>query len=531
MKKFDFIVVGSGLAGLCTAYGLAQKGKVALITRSSVDESNSYYAQGGMAVVTDPQDTPKDHYADTMEAGRGLCLEQAVRILTEEAPQRIEELIAMGMQFDTEGEQLALGLEGGHHHKRILHAGGDATGKWVTLFMIRKIEQDPNVTIYDHSVVYRLAVQENRCSGVCVYHEPTHTLEYLSARSVVLASGGAAALYAPTTNPPTALGDGLALAYQAGAHLADLEFVQFHPTALYFPHGTAFLISEAVRGEGAYLLNSKGERIMLGKHPLAELAPRDLVARTLFREIQRSGTPYVTLSLKHLDPQVILKRFPTINRHCQENGFDLTQEIPVAPAAHYTVGGILTDLYGRTTLPGLYAVGEVASTGVMGANRLASNSLVECLVFAHRIAQAAPLDPPHAPHHWEEVYARQDAPLSTRSSQEIEHWREVEIPRLREQLGKWMMRDVGIIRTEDSLRRATERIEQEIREIAPHTESIVYARLAQNRYRTAALIARSALLREESRGGHFREDFPDTLPQKSVYRTIITPTSIEHQPL
>lgn len=531
IKYYDFVVVGGGLAGLTTAYGLAQKGRVALISRASIDESNSYYAQGGMAVVTDPSDTPKDHYADTIEAGRGLCDPKAVKTLTEEAPHRIDELIAMGMHFDTENGHLALGLEGGHHHKRILHAGGDATGRMVTTFMIQKVLHHSNIEVWDHSIVYRLAVKDQHCCGVFLYDEEHHIIVRIGARSVVIASGGAAALYQPTTNPRTALGDGLALACEQGVTLADLEFVQFHPTALYLPDSSSFLVSEAVRGEGAILLNKEGKRFMQDKHPLQELAPRDLVARTIFQEIQKSGVPYVTLSLHHIDPDRIRKRFPTISQKCLELGFDLTKEIPVAPAAHYTVGGIQTDLYGRTSLAGLYAVGEVASTGVMGANRLASNSLVECLVFGHRIAQVAPIESPQTPCLFPTQWDNEDRTLVSLTSDAVRQWRDSEEPRLLRQLGECMMQNVGIIRTSDSIQRAVEEIRRQKEAIRPLVDLMVYARQTYHRYQIAEWIARSAAMRQESRGGHFREDFPQTLPTQQTYRTVLAHDNIHHIPL
>lgn len=530
MKKFDYVVVGGGLAGLYTAYFLSRSGQVALIARASLEDSNSYYAQGGIAAVTDQNDTPQDHYTDTMEAGRGLCLPSAVKTLTEEAPKRIDELIGMGMHFDTEGNALALGLEGGHHHKRILHAGGDATGRMVSTFMIEKIRKaGDRIKIFDHHIVFKLIKQNNVCRGLWAYNEAQHTVEPFVANATVLASGGACALYAPTTNPPTALGDGLALAYEVGADLMDLEFVQFHPTALYSPAGSAFLISEAVRGEGAYLLNKHGQRFMLNKHPLAELAPRDTVARAIFEQMKQDQQNYVTLSLKHLEAEHIRHRFPTIAGHCQRLGLDLACKIPVAPAAHYTVGGIRTDLNGATSIPGLYAVGEVASTGVMGANRLASNSLIECIVFGKRIAEFAPTQC-----RWQKENPTEEflSPILDLSSPSDCHaWRDKQGAESMHRLGELMMKYVGIIRREDKLTQVIKEIQKGMDEIAPYMAHNVYALLAYRRHQVALLIAQSAKLRTESRGGHYREDFPQTTIGTSVYRTHINTQRIAHIPL
>lgn len=522
MKAFDYIVVGTGLAGLYTAHCLSGVGRVALIAQFSLQDSNSYYAQGGMAAVMDVGDTPHEHFCDTLEAGRGLCLPEAVRILSEEAPDRISELISMGMHFDREtAGSLALGLEGGHHRRRILHAGGDATGRLVTSFMLNEVQRS-SVTILDHHSVVKLICRANRCVGVWAYSTQNREVEALYASAVVLATGGAAALYQPTTNPPSTLGDGLALALEAGATLADMEFVQFHPTALYVEHGPSFLISEAVRGEGAYLLNKDGDRFMLSQHPLAELAPRDVVARAIFRQMELDATPCVTLSLSHLDPVLIQSRFPSIAAHCKEIGFDIASQIPVAPAAHYTVGGVVVDLDGATSISGLYAVGEVASTGVMGANRLASNSLVECLVFGRRIAHAlarSPIDP--IDHLGEEM-----PDFAVADPQTEQQWQEQMMRPMMSELGSLMMSHVGIIRNKKSMIEAIGRIHQQMQLIRIDTEKCLAARSTYLRHRIALTIVESALQREESRGGHFRSDYPNTLPEGQVYRSMITQNTI-----
>lgn len=526
MNKFDYIVVGGGLAGLSTAHFLSRKGEIALITPGTLEESNSYYAQGGIAAVSDRNDTSRDHYEDTMEAGRGLCSPDAVHVLTQEAPVRIKELIDLGMVFDTEDGHLALGLEGGHHHHRILHAGGDSTGRLVTTFMIRQVRKSSNINILDHHRACEMVISEGRCAGLWVYDEEKHEMDLFLSSCVVLATGGAGALYHPTTNPPTTLGDGIAVAYNSGVNLMDMEFIQFHPTALYNPDGSAFLISEAVRGEGAYLLDQEGKRFMTDIHPLAELAPRDIVARSIFNQMHKQGTPYVTLSLKHLDPAHIRHRFPTIAAHCDQLGLDITHEIPVTPAAHYTVGGIEVDLNGATSLPCLYAVGEVASTGVMGANRLASNSLIECVVFAKRIAEH--VQPVETPLNSDMVKSKFGELVPREESAQ---WMETIGRPLMDRLGAVMMSQVGIIRHESGLLEAEEFISKTIKDLETPAKVNIDAFLVRQRYKVALLITRSANLRTESRGGHYRSDYTNTLPQEDSYHTRINLNHITHIPL
>ena len=518
---YECIVIGGGLAGLCTAHYLSRKGKqVALIAKSEITNSNSYHAQGGMAAVWSDDDTTLEHYEDTMEAGVYLNDPEAVKILTDEAPKRIEELIGLGMKFDTVDGKISLGLEGGHHHHRILHAGGDATGQKVTSFMIDVVREDPGIDILNHHLFFDLIKDEEtaRVIGVRTFDQELREEQDFFAPGVVLATGGYGALYEPTTNPPAAKGDGVIAAYRSGAKLRDLEFVQFHPTGLSLPGYPAFLISEAVRGEGAYLLNQKGERFMVGRHPLAELAPRDIVAREIFREMQREGSSSVRLSLRHLEPDHILKRFPTISEYLSSIGIDMTQEIPVAPASHYAMGGILVDLFGRTSVPGLYAVGEVASSGVMGANRLASNSLVECTVFAKRIAGAV----------GEDALTLGGEPASSKLPFRSE--RLPEDYHLSSRLGSLLSRKVGIIRSEEELTAALGEIDLLSREIAQ--DQTLGAYMWEGRLDLARLIIRAALSREESRGSHFRSDRPDTLPLAEAYHTISQiETNTQHAPL
>lgn len=315
MRNYDYIIVGSGLAGLYTAYRASAYGKVALLTKSNIRESNSYFAQGGIAAVTGEDDAPLFHFQDTITAGRGLCDYPAVNVLVNEGPARIQELINDGMHFDTENGELALGLEGGHHQKRILHAGGDATGRMITNFVIDKVEHCPTVEIFDNHAVIALLQDEHGCYGVRCWDFNENREEVFSGHNVFLTSGGTSAIYKRTTNPHTTIGDGLALTYNAGCEIVDMEFIQFHPSAIYTPTGEAYLVSEAVRGEGAHLLNQQGERFMVGKHELAELAPRDIVAQSIFQQMKEHHEDYVYLSLKHLDPERSRNVSPTSSRN------------------------------------------------------------------------------------------------------------------------------------------------------------------------------------------------------------------------
>lgn len=516
MRKFDYIIVGSGLAGLYAAWKASLKGSVAVITKSFVRESNSFNAQGGIAAVTSFDDNPEIHKSDTLIAGRGLCEDRSVEILVNEGPSRIEEIIAEGMKFDTENGVLALGLEGGHHKRRILHAGGDATGRWITEFAISKVEGRENITVFENTLLLDLLVEDGTCYGVrCWSSNPQLTDKssegngeeiMLFADHVFLTSGGASAVYARTTNPQTTVGDGVAIAYKAGCRVLDMEFIQFHPSGLYLKDSPqAFLISEAVRGERAHLLNKAGKRFMVPIHELAELAPRDIVARSIFKQMKQDGMPYVTLSLKHLDKAMILKRFPGIYAKCKEFGYDLTQEIPVAPAAHYSVGGVMSNNNGRTDVKRLYVCGEVAATGIMGANRLASNSLIECLVFANRAVedtvQVGKVD--NFPT-FEKQYSKDEAnaPL---------------YQELRQKVSEIMNTNAGIIRSEDTLNEGLRQIaelgdviKQKQAERGGESNREYYLEASRRLLCVARLIMSPALLRKESRGGHYREDYPCT---------------------
>lgn len=513
MLKFDYVVVGSGLAGLYAAYKASKKGSVAVVTKSFLRASNSFNAQGGIAAVTSDDDSTEIHKSDTLIAGRGLCEDASVDILVKEGPERIKEIIADDMKFDTENGELVLGLEGGHHKRRILHAGGDSTGRWITEFVISKVQAQDNIKIFEDTLLLDLLVNDGVCYGVRCWSENQDLQSenggsevLLYADHVFLTSGGTSAIYSRTTNPLTTIGDGLSIAYKAGCRIMDMEFIQFHPSGLYIKNSSqAFLISEAVRGEGAYLLDKDGRRFMIPIHELAELAPRDIVARSIYKQMQRDGRPYVILSLKHLDSGMVLKRFPAICAKCKEAGYDLTQEIPVAPAAHYAVGGVLSNCNGRTDISHLYVCGEVASTGIMGANRLASNSLIECLVFANRAVEDSTKEPVHNSF---PTFDRQ----FIRNEDNARLYNDI-----KDRVSEIMNTYAGIIRNEEGLREGLKLI-GELECTVNHVEEGLqdkekreyYIEASRRLLCVARLIMSPALSRKESRGGHYREDYPCT---------------------
>ncbi|MFA8436383.1 MAG: L-aspartate oxidase [Marinifilaceae bacterium] len=494
-EKFDFLIIGSGLAGLYSANYAAQFGRVALLTKSGIDVSNSYFAQGGIAAVTDSEDFPQYHLDDTILAGRGLCDHTPVNILVNEGPVRIQELIDLGMQFDTENGELALGLEGGHHKRRVLHAGGDSTGKEVSTFLIRKVKEHPNISIYENHMIFDLLVEDGICYGSRSWDTQKQEEFLVTAPSTILAMGGASGIYSRTTNPETSVGDGIALGYNAGVQVADLEFIQFHPSSFYSETGETFLISEAVRGEGAHLINHKGERFMENLHELAELAPRDVVARSIFAQMQNNNESHVFLKLSHLDGEKIKKRFPTIYQKCKNFGVDMCQQIPVAPAAHYMVGGLRTGVFGETNINNLYACGELASTGVMGANRLASNSLLECLVFGKRAIDHArnKRDISHQP-----TFPKSSFKSNSSLSDTFLDYNN--------QIAAIMTQKVGIVREEKELKKALELFTQ-LENKFPFEENEFFSLRLKNLLLVCRLITKAALAREESRGGHIRKEF------------------------
>jgi L-aspartate oxidase len=497
---FDTVVAGSGIAGLRAAIEIAGGGgRVAVLTKDSPTDSATDKAQGGLAAVLSDDDEVSLHFLDTLEAGDGLCHEGAVRVLVEEGPARALELIDWGARFDREGTRIALAKEAAHSKRRILHAQGDSTGREIVRALVVRAGGEKGITLVERTFSIDLVLSGGRCAGVLVLDEGTGRTVLLRARAVVLATGGAGQAYLETTNPPQATGDGMAMAYRAGAEMMDMEFVQFHPTALQLQGVPRFLLSEAMRGEGGRLENATGEPFMPRVDARGDLAPRDIVARGIVAEMRRTRHPVVYLSMRHLDPEFVRRRFPTIAATCARLGLDIARDrIPVTPAAHYMMGGVKTDLWGRTSIPGLYAAGETACTGVHGANRLASNSLLEGLVFGARAGRAvlgdSPGPPPGGPIEGDPGVARSIDPA--RSGDVVGALRRV------------LWEGAGILRDAAGLERAIAATLDLERGLAPRraTRAGVEAR---NLLFAGRLIAESALRRRESRGAHYREDFPD----------------------
>ena len=483
----DFLVIGAGVAGMRAAIELAAGGQVLVVAKDSLRESSSEYAQGGIAVALGDDDDVELHEQDTLAAGDGLCDPGAVHALVEGGPAAIEQLIEWGAAFDREGGALALTREGAHSRNRILHAHGDSTGREIAHTLYRKAASLPNVTFRSYAATVDLLAGD--CvSGALLWDGRAQAIEAVRARAVLIATGGLGSVFLNTTNPDVATGDGVAMAYRAGAEIGDLEFVQFHPTALHVEGAPRFLVSEALRGEGARLLNARGERFMERYHPLAELAPRDVVARAIVAEMERTGADSVSLDLSHRESGFVPARFPRIYQTCLRYGIDLErQAAPVAPAAHYAMGGVRTDLDGRTNLPRLYAAGEAASTGVHGANRLASNSLLEGVVFGATAGRAM-LE--WMASDWPAEGAAPRSQASTLTALEIRAL-------------AWV--HCGIIRDAGGLRTACRALENAAR---PHAGLSPQSSEVANMREVALLMARCALAREESRGAHFRCDFP-----------------------
>jgi L-aspartate oxidase len=500
---FDFIIVGGGIAGLRAALSLAAVGRVLILTKADATESNTGYAQGGIAAAIGPDDSPALHLADTMRAGDGLCDEDAVRVLVEEGPRYVRELISWGASFDRDASgELALGLEAAHSVRRILHTG-DATGRTIGRAMWEQVRSLSSVTTFNHALVTDLVVENNHVTGVRYFDQAGRRSE-ARGRAMLLASGGAGQVFSETTNPGVATGDGVALAYHAGARVADLEFVQFHPTALKKAGAPRFLISEALRGEGARLVNGRGDAFMARYHPDGDLAPRDVVARGIVREADSTGGP-IFLTLAHLDADHVRRRFPTIAAMCRSVGLDIaTDWIPVGPAAHYMMGGIDTDEWGRTSISGLFAAGETACTGVHGANRLASNSLLEGLVFGARAGDAMQQPPQAAALKSDRVHRQPSRHVVSATAR-------AELPLDLDAIRSLMWRGAGLFRTADGLQDIVGRLDaahgEAERRMAPEVSDADEWRRF-NLLTVALLVARAALRREESRGGHFREDFP-----------------------
>ncbi len=523
MPQFDALIIGSGLAGLSLALKLADHRKVAVVTKKSLLEGASVRAQGGIATVLSRDDSLAEHIQDTMAAGAGLCDPTTTRFVVEHAKPALDWLIAQGVPFTRDASTETgyhLTREGGHSHRRIIHAA-DATGMAVQETIAAEVMAHPNITLLEHHIAIdlitgnKLGHQGNRCYGVYALNSQSDEVITIAAHDTVLATGGACKVYLYTTNPDTATGDGIAMGWRAGCRVANMEFIQFHPTCLYHPHAKSFLISEAMRGEGGILKLPDGTRFMPWHDERAELAPRDIVARAIDFEMKKRGLDCVYLDISHRPAKFLQEHFPTIYAHCLALGIDIAQQqIPVVPAAHYTCGGIVTDLRGRADVDNLYAIGETSHTGLHGANRLASNSLLECMVFAEAAAQdilGKPRGKPVALPQWDESRV-------TDADEEIiiaHNWAE---------LRRFMWDYVGIVRTTKRLQRAQRRIQllhEEINEY--YTNFHVTADLLElrNLVLGADLIVQSALSRHESRGLHYSKDYPYTLPQ--ALPTVLSP--------
>lgn len=496
-RVVDTLVIGGGVAGYSAAIAAAAHGRVLVVTKDSVRESNTGYAQGGVAAVLGEDDSFADHARDTRVAGADLCESPAVDVVVGEGPERIRELIEWGGAFDREGPALHLTREGGHSHHRVVHAHGDATGLEVQRTLVRRVRSEPSVEIEEFAFATDLMVEDGRCVGVRVLDQAgrEHTI---CARSTILATGGASQIYRETTNPEIATGDGHAMAWRAGVEMADLEFVQFHPTTLYMAGSARQLVTEAVRGEGGWLVDSQGERFVFRYHPDGDLAPRDVVSRAIVQQLQLLQDSCVYLDLRHLGAGV-RERFPGLNRACEVYGIDITRDlIPVHPSAHYCIGGCVTDLEGRTSLPGLYGAGEVTMSGLHGANRLASNSLLEGLVFGRRAGLHA------AEHGVAPPAVVRGAELPASPDEELIH-----IGDLLNSVKSLMWKDVGLMRRGDALEAAVRRLEQWNAYASRIAFRSIGGRELQNMLTVAILVARGALWRRESRGTHYRLDHPE----------------------
>ena len=523
MHSVDFLIVGGGVAGLRAAIGLADAGRVLVLTKAEPAESNTGYAQGGIAAAVGADDTPSLHAADTLRAGDGLCDESAVETLVTNGPRFVLELLDWGARFERNADgRPALAREAAHSVRRVLHAG-DATGREIGRVLWERVRSLPSVETIDHALVTDLIVEDGRARGLR-YFDAADAGREVRAGAILLATGGAGQVFRETTNPAVATGDGIALAFHAGARVTDLEFVQFHPTALKLAGAPRFLISEALRGEGARLVNDRGEAFMIRHHPDGDLAPRDIVARGIAREAEQSGGS-VYLTLAHLDADYVRHRFPTIAAMCAQAGLDLARDrIPVGPAAHYMMGGVDTDEWGRTSVPGLFAAGEVACTGVHGANRLASNSLLEGLVFGARAAEAMQEAPRAAALKQDRIMAERSGLMAygpgggVHEPSAVRHQ-----PLAMASIRDLMWRSAGLFRSRDALVDAVR-----ILASAHAASSLPPAEYSRHRnlLTVARLIARAALRREESRGGHYREDFPDR--QDRRWRIHVVDTSVAY---
>ena len=522
----DVLVIGTGAAGLSLALRLANDYRISLISKGPLKEGSTLYAQGGVAAVMASDDSVESHINDTLNAGAGLCDPAVVRYTVEHGAENIQWLLDQGIHFTTDQDKHALHLtrEGGHSHRRVIHAT-DATGQAIETTLEQQVRQHPNIAIYENHIAVdlitaaKLGHPVQRCLGAYILDRDTNQVEVFRATQVVLATGGASKVYLYTSNPDTSTGDGIAMAWRAGCRVANMEFNQFHPTCLYHPKAKSFLITEAVRGEGGRLLLADGTRFMPQFDPRGELAPRDIVARAIDHEMKRRGDDCVYLDISHKPAAFITEHFPNVHRRCLEFGFDMTKEpIPVVPAAHYTCGGVMTDIHGHTDLPGLYAIGETAFTGLHGANRMASNSLLECLVFA----QAANEHIRHGKHGNPVDIAIPEWDISkvTDSDEEVvvsHNW---------DELRRFMWDYVGIVRTNKRLQRAGRRVQLLLTEIEEYYGNFIITNdllELRNLTTVADLIIRSAMARKESRGLHYTLDYPETDTVHPAANSILIP--------
>ncbi len=502
VKLYDYIIIGSGIAGLYTALLAKKHGSVLVITKGSIEDCNTRHAQGGIAAPIGRDDSPELHYRDTIVAGDGLCYEEAVRILVNEAPDRIAELVHFGVPFDTLDGEITLTREAAHSVPRILHAGGDATGEHIEVTLSNQVRSS-KIQVLEDSLAAEILVEEGVVKGIKVFDCRSGSIEEFACRFLILATGGAGQLFKFNTNSSIATGDGVVLAFNAGAEISDMEFYQFHPTALHMPGVTPFLISEAVRGEGGILRNVNGLRFMPDYTPDGDLAPRDIVARSILYEMEKTGSDKVFIDVTQLPSRMITTRFPHIYRFCLEHGLNITQElIPVAPAAHYMIGGIKTNIWGETNIAGLFACGEAACTAIHGANRLASNSLLEAVVFSERIIMKT-------------NEGVNNSAQSTSKKGKIYHLssrgqllKDIPVPSL-SSLQTLLWEKVGILRNREGLTQAADILATWQASLPRPADRHSYE--LSNLILTGRLMTEAALLREESRGAHFRSDFPQSL--------------------
>ncbi|ADQ13836.1 L-aspartate oxidase [Halanaerobium hydrogeniformans] len=524
IQKSDFLVIGSGIAGLYTALELSKLGEVEIVTKENIAESNSHYAQGGIAAVCSVFDSFELHIDDTLKAGAGLCRREAVEHMVKEGPERIKDLLEIGCNFDRQAGELDLTKEGAHSRRRILHAGGDATGREISQSLVDQVLSSEKITVRENTFMIDLIKREFEekealIKGALLVEESADEQLIILADAVIIAAGGCGQLYRNTSNPKVTTGDGIAAAYRAGAEIMDMEFMQFHPTILYNPEGSRFLISESVRGEGGLLLNAEGERFMERYHELAELAPRDIVSRAITAEIKNSSAPCVYLDMRHQDKNYLKERFPTIYQELVEEGFAMESDlIPVIPAAHYLMGGIKTDLNGLSSLKGLYCCGEAACTGAHGANRLASNSLLEALVFAKRICEYLKEKKRAAEKDGEESY---DFALDFIKKRKKEYYpiddlEAAELSELKSELKKMMEKFAGIKREQTGLKELKQWLKEKSHYLEEELSKEIFSKTSwelKNLFQTAELLTESALIREESRGAHYRSDYPESRKQ------------------